>query len=176
MPNSNPRIGDKTLFYPFGYGWCQCGCNKLTQLKITEANPDGIWATYMEGHEPIQEAFYTQNSSAEGVPKELNLKARVNYERWMWSTDQNEPKPTTVGDPVSPAARKRYVATEKGLLDLFCDLVFKHDLLELEVKFVREKIRIAIKLINDFWEDKGGAKQIVIERLKEALTILESRK
>jgi hypothetical protein len=143
MPNSNPRIGDKLPLYPFGYGWCQCGCKKITQLKITEANSDGIWAMYIEGHEPIQAAVITENHSAESAPKRLGLR------RAECSADQNEPKSMALGAPVFPAARETYVATEKGLLDLFCDLVFKHDLLQLEVKLVCHKIWMATKLIND---------------------------
>jgi hypothetical protein len=165
MPNSNPRIGDKLPFYPFGYGWCQCGCNKLTQLNMTEANPDGIWAMYIEGHEPIHE---TENSSEESAPKQLGLRPV------KCPADQNDPKSIGPHDPVYRAVGKKYVATEKGLLDLFCDLVFKYNLLQLEVKFIREKIWIATKLINDFWKDKHGAKELVMEKLKEALTSLES--
>jgi hypothetical protein len=52
--------------------------------------------------------------------------------------------------------------------------VFKYNLLQLEVKFIREKIWIATKRINDFWKDKHGAKELVMEKLKEALTSLES--
>ena len=48
MQGSIPsKIGEKTGSYPLGYGFCQCGCNKLTKL-----NPDGIWAIYIEGHQP----------------------------------------------------------------------------------------------------------------------------
>lgn len=167
MPNSNPRIGDKLPFYPFGYGLCQCGCNKLTQLKMTQANPDGIWAMYIEGHEPIHEA---QNPSDEKAPKKLGLKPAE------YSANQNELKSMAPGNSVSQAAGRKYVAKEKGLLDLFCDLVSKHDLLQLEAKLVCHEIWMATKLINECWDDKRGAKQLVIEKLKEALTSLESRK
>jgi hypothetical protein len=27
-----PTVGEKTPDYPFGYGYCQCGCGKVTRI------------------------------------------------------------------------------------------------------------------------------------------------
>jgi transcription elongation GreA/GreB family factor len=43
----SPAIGDKTPDYPFGFGFCQCGCNQVTQLNLSE----GIWTRFIDGHE-----------------------------------------------------------------------------------------------------------------------------
>jgi hypothetical protein len=59
-PHPNPKIGERTPLYPFGYGWCQCGCNRLTRLNLTQSNPEGTWARYIKGHEPSEKVVDTK--------------------------------------------------------------------------------------------------------------------
>jgi len=49
IPRATLAIGDKTSVYPFGYGYCQCGCRQFT--KMTIADSVWAWAKYIEGHE-----------------------------------------------------------------------------------------------------------------------------
>src|SRR3989304_5789011 len=100
MSNLKPGLGDKTPSYPFGYGFCQCGCNKLTKL-----DSDGIWASYLDGHEPIRETGATQNPSNETIPKLNAFKSRE------FSTDQMDPKATASAETVSVTAHESSTTT-----------------------------------------------------------------
>src|SRR5262249_61567706 len=63
MSTLKPAIGDKTPSYPFGYGFCQCGCEKITWLKS-----DGVWALYRDGHEPTRKTVQTKKASDDAAP------------------------------------------------------------------------------------------------------------
>jgi hypothetical protein len=94
MSKLKPALGDKTPSYPFGYGFCQCGCKKLTQLKS-----DGIWASYCDGHEPIQETVDTQKPSENPGG---------------YLTDQIDPKSAASRDPVSVEAQESSKTTHQS--------------------------------------------------------------
>jgi len=45
-----PSIGQKTNYYPFGYGYCQCGCKRSTRVQT-----NGYHARYISGHEYLRQ-------------------------------------------------------------------------------------------------------------------------
>jgi len=40
-------IGEKSPEYPFEYGFCQCGCGRVTQLILSK----GIWERFINDHQ-----------------------------------------------------------------------------------------------------------------------------
>lgn len=45
-----PFVGQKTNYYPFGYGYCQCGCKGSTRVQT-----NGYHARYVSGHEYLRQ-------------------------------------------------------------------------------------------------------------------------
>ncbi|GEM_PF-4594596 len=45
LSEKNPVLGEKTRLYPYGYGFCQCGCRQSTQPF-----PSGIYPRYLPSH------------------------------------------------------------------------------------------------------------------------------
>jgi restriction endonuclease-like protein/AAA domain-containing protein len=104
MSDLKPAVGDKTPSYPLGYGFCQCGCKKLTQLSS-----DGLWALYLNGHEPVGEAVLTKKPLDGAAPTQEDSTSRES------STEQIDPKSTAPHDLVSPPAQQIDATMNIGL-------------------------------------------------------------
>ena len=146
MSNGEPPFGQKTRLYPFRYGYCQCGCNQRTQQTGS-----GIYPMYLPGHHPIDPT--TLKSSGFG----------------------HRPSAPKNKEPLS-LTPKGYITEHQELLDLYLDLNFKQQQLLLEVQVLRRNIEMTLKLIKDLWKGSEKGKQLVMEKLREALTSLESFK
>ena len=64
-----PNFGDKARSYPFGYGYCQCGCNKITQMSRSSSGEEWVWDLYCEGHGPLRETTNTPSRLNNAVPE-----------------------------------------------------------------------------------------------------------
>jgi hypothetical protein len=64
-----PNIGQKTTYYPLGYGYCQCGCKRSTRVQT-----NGYHARYISGHEHLRQLrnesaqYAVDNSSGQSLP------------------------------------------------------------------------------------------------------------
>jgi hypothetical protein len=218
MSDSNPLIGEKTPSYPFGYGFCQCGCHHITKL-----NPDGVWASYVEGHEPNRqlpdadtgqaskstEEFDSQfaeyetaqgiaslSSSASASPLSDTQEGSVGLQRESTGSNLKSEKLSagkgvrtidpvtlkagerlprvTIKEPPPTPRPKSFLAPDQPLLELYMDLVQKHEILELQMKAVRLDLENTISLIQNLWRDSTTEKQLVVEKLRGVLNVLKT--
>jgi hypothetical protein len=201
MSDSNPRIGEATPLYPFGYAFCQCGCGHITKL-----NPDGVWASYIEGHEStwkpsnadmpqedkltkqldiqfvedqvtrstVESVSSKQLSSPSAKEKEdfIGLKGGVGGVRVIdpatLKAGERLPRITIKESPPS-LSRKSFVAPDRPLLELYMDLVRKHEILELQMKAACLNLENATTLIKNLWTGSASGKELVIEKLQAVL-------
>ncbi len=96
------KFDEKTPLYPFGYGRCQCGCNKITQMKSSSSSGDEwVWNSYLDGHEPLEGTADTASPLNDG-PSEQN--GSNNSEEYP--VDFIDSKSPVSSDPVSVSARE----------------------------------------------------------------------
>jgi hypothetical protein len=113
-------LGEKTSVYPHGYGFCQCGCEKLTQM-----NSDHLWISYIDGHQPIQitaESEPPLTGSFPKVPQESSLQENDLTSAVLSQLGEVNARAFNVskeGFPsvTLPSLPNRYIYAERGLLD-----------------------------------------------------------
>ena len=189
-------MGKRTPLYPHGYGYCQDGCGKITRLIITEASPNGVWASYIENHQPERDALQSESSSREIVPPQTETKTPIPAHSPISGIAESEDfakecarravDPTTLkstGYGHRPKARKEapftlspksYVETDKKLLDLYLNLKGQHEQLLLNVDLMRLDIEGVINWIDEIWKGSEDGKRLVIDRLRTAISTLKS--
>lgn len=155
-----PSFGQKTRFYPFGYGYCQCGCK-----GVAEQFPSGTYPMYVPGHHSSDTNPKSQNSTGEGNIRLMDPAALKAGER-LTRVSIKQLRPT-----LSP---KSFVAPERPLLELYLDLVRKHELLELQIEGVRLDIENTITLVKNLWRGSASEKQFVVEKLQAVLNALKT--
>jgi hypothetical protein len=155
-----PSFGQRTRFYPFGYGYCQCGCK-----GTTERFSSGIYPMYLPGHHSSDSNLKSQESTGDKDIEVINPATLKAGERLLRGT-KDSPPPS-----VSP---KRFVAPDQPLLELYVNLVQKHELLELQMNRVCLEIENTITLIKNVWRGSASEKQLVVEELQAMLDVLKT--
>ena len=176
-----PEFDQKTPDYPYGYGRCQCGCNQLSQMEKTPSHSDWVWKRYLDGHEP-KTAGHAEESAREKTRAETNVAASDAL------ANSARPSPAPTGARVLTEARPDY-SSNKGTPEpgfgqttrpagdpRFSELEIKFHLLWSEVDLLRNNIESVGDLIERLWEGSDDTKRLILDKLKESLSKLKSRR
>jgi hypothetical protein len=168
-----PILGEKNSMYPHGYGFCQCGCEKLTQMDSAHK-----WIAYIDGHQPIQVTGKWQappTDNLQKLPHEISgcendsKSGKVSPEDDVVIQEFNVSKlkfsPLTVVGP-----SRRYIYAERGLLDAYIELHGQYGELQRQMAVIKIEVTHAATLVDEFWAEGDEPKNVLAEKLKLILS------
>ena len=174
-----PSLVEKTSLYPFGYGFCQCGCGKLTRVNF-----EPTWASLLDRHprpgstvparSPTDDAgensdrkprkiLLTKNDSTSSVHTEF---AEVGKESLSASPQES----CLIADAKLTSPSGKYIYPIRGLLDAHIELSRKYGQLQDKLESLKLEISYAVKLSEKFRIDSGEAVSLLAEKLELVLT------
>ena len=163
MANTDPAFGEKTRLYPCGYGYCQCGCGQTTPQTVS-----GNYAMFLREH------------IASVAPPDSN-RPRAKFQIEIPNGDPRDRslrgQPDAGYSDVNLLQRpKKFSSPDQALLDEYTGVALKYAELRRELQILRMEMGSAMKLLDELWVDGGELKAIVVERLRLALSRLDSYK
>ena len=159
-----PPFGAKTEYFPYGYGFCQCGCGQNTPR--TES---GNYGMFLRAHFVAETSTITNTATKASFAKQITS----NESRFLSSRQQ-----PGVGehDAVQLVEQKKYLPPDQAPLDEYKEIAVRYANLRRETQILLLELGQSVKLLDDLWIEGGDLKVTVINKLSSALTRFKSTK
>jgi hypothetical protein len=184
MTMTVPDFDQKSPAFPHGYGRCQCGCGRVTEMRRSEATGEWVWKSYVDGH-PLTPGRTDENQLAEtiadvGAVDAVDPGTAVDDATKSGRSDahisSNANKTRLRNGPISIVPFKENTHTHPtGNDSEMSQLQHKYNLLSAETKLLRINIERLCDQIERIWDGSQETKRLILKELKKALSEFRSR-